>query len=527
MYDILIRNGTIIDGTGEARYTGDIAIKGKFIEKIGNLEQSKAIKILDAPNLFVVPGFIDITNHSDTYLSLFTNPSQESLLRQGITSIIGGSCGASLAPLISRDGLGAIQKWSDTGTINLNWHSVKEMFRALETAGMTLNFGTLVGHETLRRGVAGDNARNLNAREMLQVKQIFKESIGEGAFGFSAGLAYAHTKHTSLEELAAFAKIAEERGAVCAIHLRDEGKHFLGSVNEVIQIAKETSATMRISHLKVHHPYWKYFENALQMIDDANTHGTNIHFDIYPYAVSATHLYTMLPDAVLIGEQTKGKYAILKKLKEKEVLDVLLPALREERYTIERIVIASIPHYRNMIGKNILELATQFKKTPEEMFLEIILAGELTAIGFVPSLSRENIKAGYLRTNSFVSSNGAGYAIERAVRGDELIHPRSFGAFPKFFHEYCYAREILSPEEAIKKMTLGPAEHIGIARRGKITKGYFADIAIINPRTFKDAYTFGESPRYATGVEHLIINGELAIEHKEFKNRKAGVILKK
>src|SRR3989344_4372053 len=247
--DILIKNGTVIDGVGTPAYHADVAIKNGKIEKIGFLGEPSANTIIDATGQYVAPGFIDINNASDRHWTLFSHPNAESYLRQGVTTIVGGNCGSSLAPITTGNIIANIQKWTDIGRINVNWLTVKEFFEEVKKRKLTLNFGTLVGHATLRRSIVGDEFRELNEKELSQMKHMLVGALSDGALGFSTGLAYSHAKMATIDEVASLVS-AVKPGKIYSSHLKDEESKLYESGLEVIDISKKTKVGVEISHFK-------------------------------------------------------------------------------------------------------------------------------------------------------------------------------------------------------------------------------------------------------------------------------------
>ena len=522
---MLIKGGTIIDGTGKARFKGDVRIDGELIKEIGKeMKERNDEYVIDAAGKFVTPGFIDVINRSDVHFSLLLRPGLNSLVKQGITTIIGGSCGASLAPLINKDAILAIRKWQDVRGMNINWVQTGEFFGELESKNsMTLNFATLTGHGTLRRGIAGDETRPLRSDEMKKMEYLLEQALEQGSLGMSVGLAYSHEKATSYAELAHLASFLKKHNAVYAAHLRDEGENLLVSVNEIVNIARETEVGCHIYHFKsIGEKWWGQFGSALEMIDIANSSGAKITFDTYPYTSTATVLYLLLPDWVSEG----GKGKVLSRLKDKATREKIKKELAEDSDAIAKIVIATGGVENVSVGKTIGDIAVRSETTPIDVLLDIIVASNDRIIGFISTINAENLEKGLVNKHSFIGSDGAGYGMKDMNAG-MLVHPRCFGAFPKFFAEFVRDKNLLSWEEGVRKATSAPAEKLGLAKRGRIEKGYFADIIVFDPQKLEAKSTFKDPFQYSEGIEHVLVNGGVALREGKFQKKKHGRVLRR
>ncbi|MDP1619921.1 MAG: amidohydrolase family protein, partial [bacterium] len=284
MYDVIIKNGTLIDGTGAPMYRADIGIKDDKIAKIGDLQNEKSEIGIDAADRLVCPGFVDVNNHSDTYWQIFSNPDLESLVHQGITTIVGGNCGSSLAPLLGAKAIVSVQKWLSVNNTSLDWLDMREFLAVVEKKKLSVNFATLVGQATLRRSILGDEMRNLNFREVDFLAGKLADAMKEGALGMSSGLVYTHARSTTKDEIIRLAEKIGKHDGVYVTHMRDENAGFLDSVEESIEIARLTKVKLHISHLKVMgEGNWSLMGDALDMISRARETGLDVTFDVYPY----------------------------------------------------------------------------------------------------------------------------------------------------------------------------------------------------------------------------------------------------
>jgi len=523
MYDILIKNGTVIDGTRNNKYKADVAISEGKIKKIGKLGPSRARIVINAENLYASPGFIDINNHSDTYLTLFSIPSLESLLKQGITTILGGNCGSSLAPLVSADTLKTIQKWADIREINLNWLTFKEFLEEVDRKGIALNFASLVGHSTIRRGILKDEFRSLKPKEMKMMKGLLRSALKEGAFGLSSGLAYSHAKIASSKEIADLLKILKDFDGLYTSHIRGEAEELLSSIKETIQIAKKTKVAIEISHLKaMGRNFWPNMSKAIELIEKAKN--PRINFDVYPYTITGSVLYILLPDWVAEG----GKVMLLKRLKDPSIKAKAIKEMQEKRdYEYDKITVAMSPIDKTFIGRKITEIAQSQGASIEEAIINMLIASGGRVITFLDTLSEDNVEMVMRHPQSFIASDGAGYNLQYYQKKKQLVHPRCFGAFPRFLGKYVREKELMSWEEAIYKITGGPAQKLGLKDRGLIKKNYWADLVLFNPKKIIDKATFENPYQYAGGIDYVFVNGEMTIEKGIYIGKKAGRILKK
>jgi len=525
MYDILIKNGTILDGTNTKQFEADIAIKKDKIKKISNLKNEKAKIVIDAKNQYVSPGFIDIHNHSDAYWSLFTIPGLHSMLYQGITTMLGGNCGSSLAPLAKGHIVDSIQKWADINEINVNWSTMNEFLSILENRKLGVNFATLVGHATLRRGLIGEEFRQLSSKEMKIIERMLEDALKEGAFGLSTGLAYSHAKLAPTEEIIKLAKIIKKENGIYTSHIRGEAEELISSIQETVTIAKKSKASVEISHLKaMGKKNWPNFSRAIEFIDKAKQEGININFDVYPYTKTGSVLYILLPDWIAEG----GKQIMIKRLKDPAIKTKVVREMQEAKYyEYEKVIIAISPIDKTFIGKKITEIAETQGVSVEEAIVNMLIASEGRVITFFDTLNEDNVKLALKHPLSFISSDGSGYDIDYYRRKKELVHPRCFGTFPRVLGKYVREEKLMSWEEAIYKMTGGPAQKIGLKNRGVIKKGNFADIVVFNPETIIDKATFENPFQYPEGIDYVIINGKIAINNGKYTGEMAGRVLRK
>ncbi|TSC73388.1 MAG: N-acyl-D-amino-acid deacylase [Parcubacteria group bacterium Gr01-1014_70] len=524
--DILIQNGTIIDGTGKASYIGNVAVTDGKITDIGPRVHGNATTIIDATHLIVCPGFIDITNHSDTHWTLFDYPSQESMLKQGITSIIGGSCGTSLAPLIHGSvSAKSVQKWVDISQINVNWLRLQEFFEELKRHHIGVHFGTLVGHGTLRRNILGDAARPANADETQRMAFLLDQALEEHAFGLSLGLTFSHGRPAGDEELIELAKVIASRDRLLTVHLRDEGKDLLPAIAEVLRIARASGARIHIVHFKsLGRESWEQFSRVLQLIRSGREEGLDLTVNTFPYQRTGSLLYALLPASSRDG----GKEIILQAIKNPQNRRLVIENVRQMTLHYDKIVIASAKKSKQIAGKTILQLAQHWDMPPEEALLEILSMNDLAVTVFSDTINAKHMEAIYREPYAYFATDGTGY--EKPDSADSfshnLIHPRSFGASAKFLGEIVRDKSLISWENAISKMTLAPALLLRLQNnRGILKKDAPADITVFDPRTIHDVATYEEPFQFPVGIPWVIVEGNVAVRNGELTGTRAGTML--
>jgi len=518
----LIKGGTIIDGSGAPMAKGNVSISGEFIKNVGNLGRSSAPIVIDATGKYIMPGIVDITNHSDTHWTLFTFPEQANLIAQGITTIVGGVCGASLAPLADTRALKPIRKWTDISRANINWQSVGEFLTELETRHkIGVNFGTCVGYNTLRANITPDSAQELTRPEIDSIKMMLKRSFEEGALGLSFNLAHTGNSTSTQDEIIEIARSIREANKITMIHMRNEGSRLLPSLAEVLQLARQSGAHIHISHFKaIGRRAWGDFLKALIMIRKAQkAEKLRITVDFFPYLSTGSLLYSLLPDWILEGDTD----TIMKTLSDPSRKTDILDSLKAMTLHYDAITIAEAQKDKHAVGKTIAEIAHTAELSPEETMLELLITNGLGVTIFSKTLKSKHIVRIAKESYSVFASDGVG-EMERAV---DLTHPRSYGATARFLNRAVAKNGILSWEEAVKKMTFEPASFVGLSeKRGLVRPGYYADLVIFDPGKIKDRATYKTPYQYPEGIEYVFINGNCALEPGKLTGTLAGKILR-
>jgi len=528
-YDYIIKNGEIFDEIKKDFFFSDIGISGDKIKKIGVIEEKDGENIINAKGKMVCPGFIDLTSHSDTFWTIFSNPFQQSLISQGITTILGGNCGASLAPISQGKDIQNIQKWTDISEININWQTMSEFLTELSSHSLGVNFATLTGHGNLRRIVVGDNTREAGRAEIEQMKLLLQKSLHEGSFGLSFNLASVHEKKSGFDEITELSKEVYATRGLIKHHLEDEGKNILPAVVRLINYVRATGAKTEISHFKaIGRSAWEKFDEAISLIESAvREDHLPLTFDFFPYDRTGSNLYLLLPDWIKKG----GKDNILHLIKDEKERETVLNYLKGLTFHYDKITVASALTDKNAVGKTILEISKNTEITPEEVILNLLELNELNVTIFNEALNYDNINELFKKEYAVFATDGTGYDMINVDGKVSLpynyAHPRSFGAFPKILGEFVREKHMLTFGEAVYKMTTKPAEILGLSKRGALKEDFYADIVIINPEEVKDKSNYKQPFQFSIGITDVFVNGEREIENGDFVLKKAGKVLRK
>jgi len=524
-YDTIIKNGIIIDGTNKNRnFKADIGIKNDKIDKIGDLKKQRAETEIDANDMYVAPGLIDITTHSDTHWTLLSQPTQESFIRQGVTTIVGGHGGTSLAPLINRESMRVLEKWVNPSSANINWQTTKEFYKQIQTQNLGINFASFTGYENIKRNVCGDETRPASKKEIREMTNILSGTLKEGSFGLSTNLGTAYSSVASNEELIELFKICRKYDAISSHHLENEGKDLLPSISRLIMLLRNSESRGNISHFKaLGRKAWEDFENALNMIELAQKDGIELTCDFFPYARTGSSLTSFLPPWLM--SETKEK--IIEKLNDEKIRKDIKEYLENLTLHYEKITIAFTLKDTGSTGKSIRQLARDTGISEEEIVLDLLKINEMQVSIFNDVIMPEHLEILSQKPYTMVASDGVGYDLSLVKNSKDFAHPRSLGTFIKFLKEFVKEKALLSWENAIYKMSGMPKDTIGIKNRGIIAEKNIADLMVFDPLNLNDKATYDNPWQYAEGVTHVFINGSAVLLNKELKNRNAGQIIKK
>ena len=499
-FDLVIQNGFIIDGTGNPWFKADIGIQEGRIARIGSIDDKQAKEIIDAQGLIVSPGFIDIHTHCDR--GIVRIPTVDNYIYQGVTSVIGGNCGGHPFPL-------------------------KELFSKIEDKGIALNFGCLVGHNTIRREVMGMKMEAPSEEEMERMKSLVHQEMEAGALGFSTGLSYLPGAYSGKEELVELASVIIGFGGVYATHLRDQGLHITEAIEEAIEIGETNNIPVQISHIKLaDDAVWYQLARIIEPVENARQRGVEVTLDQYPYTATSSGFGSSFPSWAFEG----GNESFLKRLESEENYAKIKSYIIQRRLTStkginkpETIYIANSEKFPEYVGKNLQEILLSQGKDPTientaDLIIEIQKNGGASGVFF--QMNEKDVEDLMRLPYTMHGSDGS-----IQVKGRGVPHPRNYGTFPRVISHYVRKRGVISLEEAIRKMTSLPAQTFRLKQRGMIREGFYADITIFDKNRFEDKATFSAPHQYNQGLHYVIVNGKLVVENGEHSGKQAGMVL--
>lgn len=526
---ILIKDGLIVDGTLKEAYKGNILIKDEKIMEISKEDiETQTDKVIDAKGRMVCPGFIDTHSHSD--LQILVNPFNETKIRQGITTEVLGQDGISMAPLplqyISswRKNLAGLDGESDE--IDWTYETTANYLKAMEEKGVGLNETYLVPHGNIRMEAMGLDDRAATEDEIKKMCDIARREMEAGAFGLSTGLIYIPCAYSKTEELIEICKVIAEYQGVFVVHQRSEAKAILDSMKEIIEIGKRSGVKVHFSHFKVcGKDNWKYIDEVIKLLEEAENQGIEISFDQYPYAAGSTMLGVVLPPWAHAG----GTDKLLERLKDKNQREKMIHDIENgipgwdnfiEFAGFDQIFITSVKTKanENLIGKNLLEVGKLKNKDPYNATFDLLYEEE-NAVGMVDFYGLEEHVIKFMKRK------------EQNVCTDGLLsgkpHPRAYGSFPRILGRYVRELNILTLEEAVNKMTKKAARVFNIKNRGSLEAGNFADIVIVDLDKVKDKGDYVNPIQYPQGIDYVLINGQVAVENGNYNKVICGKVIKR
>jgi len=504
-FDIVLEGGSVFSGNNEEPVIKDIGIVGDRIVATGDLGDRTAALRLDVTGLAVVPGFIDIHSHAvrpEPGDGIFRWPDAENLIRQGVTTVIGGPDGGSPLP-------------------------ISETLAAIEQSPASVNFATFVGHGSIRGLIIGDDDRPPTADELQSMRNEVRKAMEQGAYGLSSGLIYPPGRFATTAEVIELAKVAAEYGGIYISHMREEGLDVLKSVAETIRIGEEGGLPAQLTHHKiVGAPMWGKSTETLRLVDEAIARGVDVSIDQYPYTASSTSLTILFPGWSLDG----GREALLARMTDAEQR----PRIQKDivyRIEVDRggndpknVVLSNCPHDITLNGLNLSELLRQqerevSKENAAELLMELVEAGNCSAV--FHAINEDDVKNIMRHPVTMPASDGG-------IEGpsDRVPHPRNYGTFARVLGYYVRGLNVMPPHTAVHKMSMKPADRIGMSDRGRIVEGAVADIAVLDLTTVIDKATFENPHQYAEGAHHVFVSGTAVLLNEEMTGQRPGKVLR-
>lgn len=518
-YDLIIQNGQIVDGSGAPSYNGDLAINADTIAAIGDLGNATADTTINADGMAVSPGFINMLSWAN--VSLLHDGRSLGDLSQGVTLEVMGE-GSSMGPLNDEMKQEMIDEQADI-TFDVTWTTLGEYLDHLVDKGVSSNVASFVGNGTLRQHVIGYENREATAEEIEQMKELLDEAMREGAVGVSSSLLYAPSGSADTEELIELAKVASKYDGMYISHIRDEGENLLPSIEELIEIAREANIRSEVYHLKASaEKNWPKLDDAIAMIDEARSEGLHITADMYNYPASSTGLHVQLPDWVREG----GVAATIERLSNPNLRQRILNDI-EFTHTPDKILLVGFrnPDLRHYQGMYLSEVSEKLSKSPEETMIDLIVEDDSRIQVVYFSMSEENLRKKIQQPWMSFCSDAGSFAPE-GVFLNYHTHPRAYGSFARLLAKYVREEQVISIEEAVRKLSSLPASNMKIKKRGTLQKGYYADVVIFDPKTIQDQATFEDPHQLATGVEHVFVNGIQVLKNGEHTGAMPGRVVR-
>jgi N-acyl-D-amino-acid deacylase len=528
LHNIIIRNGTIYDGSGSDPYAGDIAINGQFIAKLDNTIGDSANIEIDASGLAVAPGFINMLSWANE--SLIADGRSQSDIRQGVTLEVMGE-GSSMGPWNDYLKEDRLARQGDI-KYDITWSKLSEFLQFLVKRGVSCNIASFVGATTIRRHVIGDQNRQPNKSELLQMQDLVRQAMQEGAVGVSSALIYAPAFFAKTDELIALAKAAAEYDGMHCSHLRSEGNTLLEALDEFLRIAEEAKIRSEIYHLKAAGKQnWYKMDKAIAKIETARKKGLPITASMYMYTAAGTGFDAAMPPEVQEGGEKKW----IERLRDPSIRERLKQEMTAESKDWENgflhagpdgIILAEFKteKLKPLAGKTLAEVAKMRGTSPEETIMDLVAEDE-SQIGVIYFwMSEDNIcKQLKLPWVSFCSDASSQSAEGIFLKSGK--HPRAYGNFARLLGKYVREEKIITLAEAIRRLTSLPATNLRLDRRGALKPEYFADIVIFDPNTISDHSTFANPHQYSTGVIHVFVNGTQVLKDGQHTGALAGQIV--
>lgn len=498
VYDVVVKNARVIDGTGNPWFRADIGIKDGKITKIGTISETIGVRVVDAKNQIVAPGFIDVHAHTE---NIFELPEAENFIRMGVTTLVTGNCGGSVT-------------------------NVGEFLGRYSKTPLAVNLATLIAHGSVRRDVLGTQNRAPSPEELARMEEIVDKAMREGAVGLSTGLIYVPGTYAKTDEVVSLARVAKKYNGVYASHIRNEGDKVMEAISEAINIGEQTGIPVEISHFKISSKrLWGKTADTLGLVRAAREKGLPVTVDQYAYTASSTQLDTMIPSWALEGGREEGTKRLNDEATRKKITEEIKKGLKESKFKdFSYAVIAAHSADPSLNGKNIVEIA-KIKQGKTNLDAQIAAIFELYKAGGAQMVFH---KMDETDVQSIMREPFTMIASDSGVRklGENTPHPRGYGNNVRVLGRYVRELKIISLEDAIRKMTSLPAQTFNLAGRGLIKEGFAADLVIFDEKTVADKSTFENPHQYPVGISYVLVNGKTEFADNQMTGERAGIALK-
>ena len=529
-FDLVIRDGHIMDGTGSPWYSGDVGIRDGRIAALGNLTGANAKRTIDAQGRVVAPGFIDMLGQSE--VTIMVDPRLPSKIYQGITTEVTGE-GSSIAPQNDATLQGDMEMYRHYG-LQPDWKTLAEYFARIEKQGIGINLATYVGATQIRRVVIGDADRPPSAVELEQMKALVRQAMEEGARGVSTSLEYAPAPYASTEELIALATESAKYGGIYATHMRNESEGIMTALEETARIAREAKTPVEIWHLKVAgKSMWGKMPEVVAFIEKARASGLDISADTYAYTAWNNSLSAFIPPWAHDGGDAK----LIERMKDPTARARIRADMKTYTKTwdnewmeipgAESILVSSVlnPALRPLQGKRISEIAKMWGKDPIDTICELLIQDHASTYVSVFGMQESDVELALKQPWVSADNDSSGTSPE-GILGQEKPHPRAYGTFPRMLSKFVREEKLLTLPDAIRKFTSLPAQRMRFTDRGVLKNGMWADIVIFDPEKIHDVATFENPNQLSVGMEYVLVNGEPVIDGGKMTGARPGKVLR-
>jgi N-acyl-D-amino-acid deacylase len=530
MWDLIIHQVRVIDGSGAPSFIADVAIHGDTIAHVGTITAPQAQVLIDGAGLTLAPGFIDLHTHSD--YTLLVNPLAESKVHQGVTTEVIGNCGTSPAPLGDEAYPIIRARMQQQYQLDISWRTLAGYLERLTTAGIAVNVVPIVGHGTIRSAVMGYAQRPPTTSELMQMQALIAEAIADGAFGLSTGLVYAPGCYADTDEIVELAKVVGQAGGMYFSHIRGESDTVLEAAQEAIAIGERTGVAVQVSHLKTAgRDNWEKTPALLDLLDQANARGLDVTGDMYPYTAGATSLGALLPPWVHEG----GLAKLLPRLRDAQVRAHIRQDIEHgvdnwwnpaRAASWAGVQLSRAPQHRSYQGMRLSDVAALRQQDPLESALDILLTEEGNA-GVVLFMMGDVQVQMILQHSRVMIGSDAGATAPYGVLGQGHPHPRAYGTFPRILGTFVRDWSVISLEEAIFRMTGLTAWRLGLNDRGLVRPGYKADLVLFDAQHIADQATYDMPHAYPTGIRWVFVNGQVVLQDGERRPDLPGRVLRR